>query len=488
MSAADVTPAWRVIARRELLEILVSPKFVWTFAVSSLLLLLTFWVGARSHLLEQRRHEAARAADLRQLDGVTDWLEVAPTVSLPPQPLEALVTGVSADLGRTARVEGRGSLDPGGSRYGAEPVAALLRVLDLEFVFTIVLSLFALLLGYDAICGERARGTLRLCFATGLSRASYLTGKIVGALAGLVLPLSVPLGLGALILELSGVPMSATDWARLGLVLLAGLLYLAVFLALATWISTLTKQPGHAFFLALSAWVLLVLVLPRAAVSLAAHQVPVLSRDTIYAERAKLRNELWATDRESFRRQMESVLQGGAGDTPVAERMAKVNELIETQASERDRRLQELERQLLERRQAEQGTQRRLAFGLARVSPAAAFTLASQELAGTSLALEPELRSQLLRYQEELGRFQAQKSGGQRSGGGIRIKLAVHDSNDEPEVPLPIDPTELPTFRWTPPPLAPALRQATLDLALLAVFTLIAYAGAFASFQRYDLR
>jgi ABC-2 type transport system permease protein len=476
--------AWRVIARRELLEVLVSPKFAWTFATSATLVVLPFWVGAQGYLLEARRHEAARAADLRRMQGETDWLEVAPTVSLPPQPLEALVAGVANDVGRSAQVQGRGAIETGGSRYGSEPVAALLRVLDLEFVFRIVLGLFAVLLGYDAVCGERARGTLRLCFAGDLERSSFLGGKIAGALAGLALPLLVPIGLGALVFRLAGVPMAALDWTRLALVLLAGLLYLAALLALATWISTLVRQPAHAFFLALSAWLVLVLVLPRAAVSLAANERPVLSRDAIAAERTRLQTELWDRDRESFRARIEGVIGGGPGGDP-EQAMQRVNELIDRQASERERRIAELERGLLERRAAEQSRQRRLAFGLARVSPAACFSLAAAELAGTSLALEDDLRAQLLRYQEQLGRFQEAKSGGRRSTGGVRIKISL---GHEPEEPKPIDTAELPMFRWQPPPLRPALARAAGDLALLLAFPLAFYAAAFVKFQRYDLR
>jgi len=480
-------PSWRIVARRELLDIVVSPKFAWTFAVSATLILLAFWVGARGFLLEQRRHEAARAADLRQMRGVTDWLEVSPLVSLPPQPLETLVAGVANDIGRNATVEGRGAIATTGSRYASEPVAALLRVLDLEFVFRVVLGLFAVLLGYDAVCGERARGTLRLCFAGGLERASFLGGKIVGALAGLTLPLLVPIGLGALLFRLAGVPMAALDWARLALVLLAGLLYLATLLALSTWISALVRQPAHAFFLALSAWVLLVLVTPRAAVSLAAHRSPVLSRDAIAAERARLQTEIWARDRATFRDRVEGILgPGSIGGHDPQQRMAEVNRFIEEQSSERERRLGELERSLLERREAQQKTQRRLAFGLARVSPAACFTLAAAELAGTSLALEDELRAQLARYQEELGRFQMAKSGGRRSGGGMRLRIAIDDG--EPEAPKPIDPAELPAFRWQSPNLLPALSRSAGDLALLLAFPLVFYAAAFVTFQRYDLR
>jgi ABC-type transport system involved in multi-copper enzyme maturation permease subunit len=398
-----------------------------------------------------------------------------------------LVAGIAHDLGRSARVEGRGPIDTTGSRYGSEPVAALLRVLDLEFVVRIVLGLFAVLLGYDAVCGERARGTLRLCFAGDLRRADFLAGKVAGSLAGLVLPLLVPVGLGALVFRLGGVPMAAPDWGRLALVLLVAVLYLTTLLALSTWISTLVRQPANAFFLALSAWVLLVMVVPRAAVSLAAHQVPVLSRDAIQAERARLSTQLWDRDRRDFRQQIESLLGGGHSPQEAQQRLGRVNQIVEEQAAERERRTRELERSLLERRRAEQARQQRLALGLARVSPAASFTLAASELAGTSLALEDELHAQLARYQEEYGRFQAAKSGGRRASAGIRIRIATSEGEEE-ETPAPIRPAELPAFAWRAPSLRPAVGRAAGDLALLIAFPLAFYAAAFVSFQRYDLR
>jgi hypothetical protein len=168
--------------------------------------------------------------------------------------------------------------------------------------------------------------------------------------------------------------------------------------------------------------------------------------------------------------------------------LGRVNQIVEEQASERDRRLRELERGLLERRQAEQARQRRLAFGLARLSPAASFTLAAAELAGTSLALEDELRAQLARYQEELGRFQLARTG-RRSASGVRIQIADDRGGGSANAPpAPIRTAELPAFAWRPPALRPALARAAGDLALLAAFPLAFYAAAFVAFQRYDLR
>ena len=56
--------------------------------------------------------------------------------------------------------------------------------LDLEFIVLIVLSLFAILFTYDAISGEKERGTLRLSFAGPVARHTYMTGKLLGSFLG----------------------------------------------------------------------------------------------------------------------------------------------------------------------------------------------------------------------------------------------------------------------------------------------------------------
>ena len=160
--------------------------------------------------------------------------------------------------------------------------------------------------------------------------------------------------------------------------------------------------------------------------------------------------------------------------------------MIDEQAAERERRLAELERSLLERRRADQARQRRLAFGLARLSPAASFTLASAELAGTSLVLEDELRGQLARYQEAFGRFQEAKAG-RRSTGGIRIKIQTSDGHgdDEEELPKPIVAARCRRSSGSRHRSA-ALRAPRRPLAAGALPARPLHA-AFLTFQRYDL-
>ena len=102
---------FKLIIEKELKEIIGSAKFAITFGVCAVLILLTFYVGAKNYQISSQRYEAAKAENLRQLEGLTDWLMVNNhRIFLPPQPLEALVTGVSNDIGRNIEMAGRGEL------------------------------------------------------------------------------------------------------------------------------------------------------------------------------------------------------------------------------------------------------------------------------------------------------------------------------------------------------------------------------------------
>ncbi|TDI12887.1 MAG: hypothetical protein E2P04_04580, partial [Acidobacteria bacterium] len=208
---------FKLIVTKELKEIISSTKFATTFGVCSLLIVLAFFMAARGYHVGRAQYDAAVAEDRRQLEGQTEWLDVSPSVFLPPQPLAYLVPGISNDIGRNTEVRGRGGLRPEGSRFGDEPLLALFRFMDLEFTFQIVLSLLAILFAYDAVCGERERGTLRLTFSQAVPRATYILGKLVGSLLALTVPLLIPLAAGALLLPLMGVPMSSREWLLLSL-------------------------------------------------------------------------------------------------------------------------------------------------------------------------------------------------------------------------------------------------------------------------------
>nr|NIR47241.1 ABC transporter permease subunit [candidate division KSB1 bacterium]NIR71374.1 ABC transporter permease subunit [candidate division KSB1 bacterium]NIS22861.1 ABC transporter permease subunit [candidate division KSB1 bacterium]NIT69699.1 ABC transporter permease subunit [candidate division KSB1 bacterium]NIU23367.1 ABC transporter permease subunit [candidate division KSB1 bacterium] len=283
----------RWLIEKELREIIGSTKFAITFGVCSILILLTFYVGSKNYLMSRQKYEAAKTENLRQMEGLTDWLRVDNhRIFLPPQPLEALVTGVSNDIGRTIEMAGRGELTAQDSRYNDEPIFAVFRFLDLDFIFQIVLSLFAILFAYDAINGEKERGTLRLAFANPIPREKYILGKLLGSFLGLEIPLLIPILLGCLMLPLLGVNLTNAEWIRLALIVGAGLLYFGAFLALSVFISSLAEKTSNSFLLLLVIWIFAVLIVPRSAVLLAGRLVEVPSVDEISAQKTRQLSQL----------------------------------------------------------------------------------------------------------------------------------------------------------------------------------------------------
>jgi ABC-type transport system involved in multi-copper enzyme maturation permease subunit len=470
---------YTTIVEKEIRSQFTTTKFVVTFAVCAFLIILAFYVGAENYKIGMARYRAAQAENLQQLEGLTDWLQVEQhRIFLPPQPLAALVTGVSNDIGRTTDVEARGELIPYGSRFNEEPLFAVFRFLDLSFVFQIVLSLFAILLGYDAISGEKERGTLRLAMANSVSRTTYIAGKLTGSFVALASALVVAMGIGCLLLPLMGVSLTGDEWLRLAMILLAGLLYFGTFLTASVFVSTLTHRSSSAFLLMLTVWIAAVLILPRASVLLAGRAVDVPSVDEVDSQKAAYDSELW----KEFKEAMAGYSAPAPENNDMEAFMAQFNSFMDSITAQRDEKMDEFTARVNEERHNRQLLRQQWALSLARLSPSASLSLATSELAETSVSLKEHYYRSATEYQKTYADFQREKTG--MNVGGRMIVIRQTDG-EEPE---PIDPQELPAFVPQRRSLALAVTSAVPDFGLLAIFNVLFFAGAFVSFSRYDLR
>lgn len=469
----------RLLIIKEIRDIVGSTKFAVTFGVCSVLVLLVFVVGARSYHTAVGQHEAAQRENLRRMEGITDWVQVRDmNVYMPPQPLSALVAGVAYDIGRTVTVEGRGELTAHDSRYGDEPMLAVFRQFDLEFLFTVVLSLFAILFSFDAISGEKERGTLRLTFASPVPRRTFIAGKLLGAYLTLVVSLLVPIALGCALLLAMGVPMTGDDWVRLTLIITAGFLYLGVFLSLSVFVSAMTTRSTTSFLVLLVVWIVAVLIVPRAAVLFAGRVVDVPSVDAVAAQKARFSASLWDEDRK---------VMGGFRPTWTGNMEATMQEfqkMMQKIADERDTKMREFAARVNEERRNKQDVQEALAFGLARISPAACFTLAATRLAGTSFEMKQHFLAATERYQKAFGEFMVGKTGMNPGGRMIMLRVVV----DDEKKPEPINTAEIPVFSYAPMQVADVAGGTALDLLLLCAVNLLFIVGTVAAFLRYDVR
>ncbi len=405
--------------------------------------------------------------------------------------MQIFVTGVHNDIGRLAPIDSRREARLRQSVYSDDSILAVFRTFDLSFIVQVVLSLFAILFTYDAVNGERQAGTLKLIFSNAVPRARFILAKIVGIWLGLAVPLLLPALLGLLVVVLLGVPLTADHWGRLAVFGLASALYFTFFIALGLGVSALTRRPASSFLVLLVAWVLLVLVVPRLGLMAAVQKVQVPSVAEMESRKAGFEQRAWEEHERAIRGTW-SERQAQLAGLSEAEQQALEDERMWQWLEEDDtaRKAVEVEIAAHAERLGEEMrnlklAQERLALELSRASPASAYRLAAMSLAGTGVELKARYEEAARGYRARFTEWVASQGGGdnvmvhRRRGGG---------AGNERGVQAPVDLTEMPRFeapRWG---FRQAIAPTPPDLGLLALGSLLCFAGGFVGFLRYDVR
>lgn len=485
----------RILIEKEFKTTLLSPRFLGIFLVASILILLSIGVGIREYRAFEDAQAAARTLLDEEQSQATSWLGFPNRAFREPDPMQIFASGVHNDIGRVSQVTNMQETKLRQSIYSDDPILAIFRFLDLTFIVQVVLSLFAILLTYDAISGEREQGTLQLAFSNAVPRAQYLVAKFVGTWLGLTVPLLVPLLLGLLVVILTGVPMDGNHWARLGILLLAGGLFFTFFIALGLAVSALTRHSATSFLVLLSAWILLVLVIPRAGVVAAVEMVPVPSVAEIDSRKEGFERREWEAYRKDLQdRWRERQEQIEAVPDEEREEFEDTMTWKWMEQDEEDRealqgRIAENARRLNEEVRALKAKQQRLGLSLSRVSPASSFQLVALEVAGTGLELRERYFDSMEEYRDRFQQFV-----NDQGGGTFTIRIGHSDDQDEEEQDAvsdqgkPIDLREMP--RYQPPAIAAAdvIAPAIPDLGLLGILVAACFAVSFTAFLRYDVR
>jgi len=469
---------FRVILLREIRDIIGSRKFIFSFLISSILLIISFYTGASWYESNRGRYETALSENFRQMSGVTDWIMVKHHIFLPPDPLAALVTGIDNDIGRNIEMFAAGELKTNDSRLSDDPIFGVFHFLDLEFIFSVVLALFAIMFGYNMVNGEKESGTLRLVFSNALPRHTYILAKMAGALLAVMVPLLIPVCIGCLLLVIMKIPMDPEAWFRLGLIILSGMVYFGVMHLLAVFLSTVTERPANSFLLTLVIWIFTTLIMPRAAVLLAGRVVDVPSIDELDSQKFRYRSQLWTEDIQKM-----NAFKLPETENP-QEMMDAFNKYMEELSRQRNEKMDLFNQRLNEERRNHQDQQETLAFSLARIAPVANFSLAVMHLAGTSIELKQDFLSTARSYQQSYAQFISSKTDGVLPGSGMVFRMM----SDNGKEPVPIDPHEIPEFKFNGKSSLEAFEQAGFDLIILIAFALLFFCSAWAAFLRYDLR
>ncbi|WP_017773601.1 ABC transporter permease [Paraburkholderia kururiensis] len=136
--------------------------------------------------------------------------------------------------------------------HGIEPLIASLVSLTIY-----LLPLIALILGFDALVGERERGTLNLLLSYPINRVQLLLGKYAGLAAALTCATLAGFGLAGIVIA---VRAPAADWYQYAGFVISAVLLGWVFLSLAVSASVFCASRTSASGVAIGLWFFFVLV------------------------------------------------------------------------------------------------------------------------------------------------------------------------------------------------------------------------------------
>lgn len=270
------------IARKELLDLSRDGRFRALAAVVLLVSVVSLAAGWKTHTDLAAQHRTAQQATREQ------WLNQPKknphsaahygVYAFKPASQMAMVdTGIDPYVGVAVWLEAhkqnemkyrpaqdRTAVQRFGSMNGAE-------------VLQVLVPLFIVLMAFSAFAGEREQGTLRQLLSVGARPRDLAIGKALGVASGLGLILLPATVICVLALTLStGEGLLADDPLRVGALAAVYLVYFAVVIALALWVSALARSSRVALVVLLTFWFANSVVASRVVADLAAglHPTP----------------------------------------------------------------------------------------------------------------------------------------------------------------------------------------------------------------------
>ncbi|MCX6569072.1 MAG: ABC transporter permease subunit [Candidatus Aminicenantes bacterium] len=438
----------RTIIAKEIRANILSFRFLVSFALLFVIVTVTSLVLTGDYLRRQDEYSQRQAELETYLKNYAHFNRIGNILqpAQPPIPSQALVRGLTAEV----------NLD----QFDDDPLPVIFPLIDLTFIVTILVSLMALILSYDAVCGEKEDGTLKLMLANGLSRSKIILGKFAG-----------------------------------GLIVTGAALYIAVFYLIGILISSVHRSSSSSIMTSLFVWVLLVLVVPNMSPYLASFLSPTPSRIKVAREIDRMsdveRDDLGRKLAEESRREILKqypILAERLSEAEVKKRVAEdpgyrnayeAARAANQKAWDEANRIQSAKTEVLRKDLGQkEEAQTGLARSISMASPMADFTYLATELSSTGMQNRLHV-GQLARVWNRLfyGEYQPKKMA------ELKAKDPTADLWN-----TAVDMTDSPRFLYTAEGLEGRIGAALGAFAVLAVYVVALFAAAYIAFIRYDAR
>ena len=398
---------------------------------------------------------------------------------LKPTPLSAFANGleeaIPSYLGMT-----RNGIKQGSTGLAQAPLSYALGHLDFLFVVSTVFSLLALLFTFDAVAGEREAGTLRITLANALPRDFFLWSKLIGGYLVFVVPFLVSFIFGLLLLVWQGFPLGESNiFPRVLCFLLAALLYIAVFFAIGTVISTFLDDSKTALIVAFTVWVLAVLITPRVGFLTAKLIASTLTEQSVYMEKTALRNNLNVEMQEKINKRMAE-LRTSKGPQVITQDQQRELKELRTPIEEEYRLKFQNEADKIDREyQREQQRQEQIAETFSRLTPTSSLIYLSMNLTQTGKVKRDTYFQTGNRYHTQLDEVYFSTISDDQLAQLFRLAERISKKSEAEKIPPPPDLTE--------PSLTETFGHSLVDVLLLCFFGVVLTTIAFLKFFRLDL-
>jgi ABC-type transport system involved in multi-copper enzyme maturation permease subunit len=375
-----------------------------------------------------------------------------------PRNLGILARGVEGSLPTRVASNAFGFFGSSETRLNRDVLSEIFQAPDFAYVINVVVSLLAMLFVFDAISGEKERGTLKLLLANSVPRDTVILSKWIGGYLSIIVPFSIAVLGGFVYVYVTGsLDLSGDGGERFLLIYVVSLLYVSTFFSLGLMISSITQRNATALLLSLMVWIGWILIIPNIAPVVAGLLSHAPSRQAIEAEIRVIEEEYSLLAQTGSR----------SRNFDQADRQR-----LQTESEERKHKLEKFY-------QDKTQTQIELGKNLARLSPSACSLFAMTRLAGTGPILFDQFHQAIVHYQDQHRQYM--------QGFYSSDKIEWGPTGMTMKDPNWFHADDLPHFRIYEESLSASLDAALPDLLLVLMYNVIFFLLAYVFFMRYDV-
>ena len=467
------------LIQKEIMHHILSVRFVALLLMCLLLIPLTLSINYRHY--QQNLVDYQESVKLANIEETTinPQMELKPELEvsklfLKPSPLSVFANGLGdalpSYLGMT-----RNGIVQGAPSLISDSLSYLLGHLDFLFLVGTVFSLLALLFTFDAVAGEREAGTLRITLANSLPRDVFLWSKLIGGYFVFVVPFLVSFLFGLLMLVWQGFPLGEPEiFPRVLSLTLVSLLYIGVFFAIGTVISTYLDNSKTALIIAFTVWVFAVLITPRVGFIAAKFIAPTQTSQSVYLEKTVLR-ENFNAELEARKKEIHQEFWKDRPQSSFEEQIAGGREMdkqVQPLEEEFRQKFKESADEIDRRYKRDKARQEGVGETLSRITPTSSLIYVATNLTQTGKTKRDNYFQAGDRYYDALDTDLFSK---------VLDYISMRTMRPEDTVKI----TQPPSLETVT--LAETFRQSVVDVLLLCFFAVILTTVAFLKFFRSDI-